>query len=139
MMSAIRPYFRTQLEAFGRKEHTKRDPHTVGESALKTTYHLQLGETNEDSSNQDSCEVHTPVTLRLYFPAQRDSVKEEAEALAQSEAVLLAILSAPNRLNAIGIKNIRFDTMALDPLSPSNDNGVIVKMVFQVKVIFSLR
>lgn len=133
-------YCRTRLKALGRTEW--RDPKFVNipRPRLDKAFHLTLEPSTGVSNNQDNQVTHTPVTVRLtYAPSRKPDDIADAATKWAHETVVADFLNPRNRLTQVGVKNVTFNTLAIEPLDGSNDNGVIVRLVFTMLVITSTR
>lgn len=134
-------YCRARLRALNRVEHTDTfNFNNIPKPRLSTAFHLELGASSGESNNQDHQTSRVPVTVRLpYAPARAvKSIRDSAVEFA--DTVRAEFLNPQNRLTQTNsIKNVFYNTMTLEPLADSNDNGLIVNIIFTVLVITSTR
>lgn len=134
-------YCRARLTALGRVEHVDTfNFNNIPEPRLSKAFHLELGASTGETNNQDHQTARVPVTVRLPFAPARlvKPIREEAAVFA--DTVIAAFINPRNRLTQTNsIRNVKFDTMTMDPLANSNDNGLIVNLIFTMLVITSTR
>ena len=134
-------YCRSRLLALGRTEHADTfNFENIAKTQLSRAFHLELGASRGESNNQDHQIAQVPVTVRLpYAPARAVGSIRDA-AVAFSDTVIAAFINPRTRLTQTNsIKNVQYDTMSLEPLDDSNDNGLKVILVFTMLVITSTR
>ncbi len=134
-------YCRTRLKALGRTEHTATfNYENTPRTRLATMFHVELGTTNGVSNNQDNQVGNVPVTVRIPFAPAREVMPIRDAAVVFADTVIADFLNPRNRLTqANSLKNVAFDSMNIEPLAESNDNGVVVVLGFSMLVITSTR
>lgn len=134
-------YCRTRLKALGRIEHVDTfNFENIPEPRLSKAFHLELQQSRGDKNNQDNQEASVPVTVRLPYAPARVVKPIRDEAVVFADTVIAAFINPRNRLTQTNsIRNVRYDTMTLDPLADSNDNGLIVNLTFTMLVITGTR
>jgi hypothetical protein len=134
-------YCRARLATLGRVEHVDNfNFDNIPRPRLDKSFHLELGVAGGDGNNQDNQVSRVPVTIRLpYSPAR--AVKDIRDAaVVYADTVIASFISPANRLTQTNsIKNVLYNTSALEPLAESNDNGLIVNLNFTMLVITSTR
>lgn len=140
MIDDVKPYARARMKKLGKTEWSDGfNFANIPRTLLDKSFHLELQEAQELSNNQDNLMVNQPFYLRL-FRAQvfkvRDAIDEEAAYL---KPVIDEFLAPKNRLTQPRIKNIVLNSVLIEKLDQSNDNGVIVKIAFTALVIRSTR
>lgn len=111
----------------------------VPSTLLDKSYHVEYGNPASKKISVDNQELTCPLTVRLWFSSQRNVKVGIDEAIKKADPVIAEFIAAKNRLTQTnGVKNCLFRDKSVDPLSDSNDNGVIVKIDFQCLVILSL-
>jgi len=139
VISDVLAYYRTRLKALGRTEWVDPDFATVPKPRLATAFHLQFGDIRGLSNNQSHQEIEVPVTVRLPYPPDRKPTTLIDTAVAYADIVLTDLLKAENRTTADGLIDVRFDTLSIEPLAETNDNGVVLVLGFTALVAISTR
>lgn len=138
---SVLDYCRVRLKVLGRVEHADTfNFENIAKPRLQAAFHLELGASQGVRNNQDNQTANVPVTVRLpYAPAR--AVKEIRDAaVAYADTVIAEFINPKNRLTQTnGIKNVQYNTMSLEPLSDSNDNGLKVILNFTMLVITGTR
>lgn len=141
MISSVKPYARARLDALGYREwidgfNFENIPPTLFDEA----YHIELGQGRGLQNNQDHQIIEMPFTVRLFlrgFLQPRDRI-DEATVIADS--IIASFIAPLNRLTQTpSLKNIRFDSVIIEPLAASNDNSLIVRLEFAALLITSTR
>ncbi len=134
-------YCRTRLAVLGRVEHSDTfNFENVPKPRLQAAYHLELGTTSGISNNQDNQVATVPVTVRLsYAPARLTKPIRDA-AVEFADIVIADFINPRNRLTQTNsLKNVQYSSMTLEPLAVSNDNGLIVNLIFTMLVVTGTR
>lgn len=132
-------YFRDRMTGLGRVEWKDPDFGTIPKTKLGRSFHLVHGQIRGVSNNQDYQSIDVDVVLRIPFAPDRRPTDLADEAAEFSDTVLADILSAKNRCVQTGIKNVTFNTMTLEKLADSNDNGVVIELSLTVLVLMGTR
>ncbi len=134
-------YCRVRLRALGRSEHVDVfNLENIAKPRLATAFHLELGNSSGESNSQDFQMSRVPVTVCLpYAPAR--AVKNIRDAAVEfADTVIAEFINPKNRLTQTNsIKNVQYNTMSLEPLDKSNDNGLKVNLIFTMLVVTSTR
>jgi hypothetical protein len=139
MMDAALSYSRARMVALGRTEWEDPDFSSIPKQRLSTSFHVTPGESRTLAVHNDNIDVECPVTVRVPYAPNRKPTNLADSAIAFGKSVVTTFLNPATRLTDSGIKNVRFGSMEIEPLSDSNDNGVIVKLEFIALVILSTR
>jgi hypothetical protein len=137
-VTAIRPYFRTQLDALGYREwkdgfNTSNIPATL----LKNSYHIEaVTGSRFGSYDQRTQDIEQDVTIRLFLKGYRYPADAIDDALSNIDTILTRVLEPSRRLGS-SIKNIYFQNYQVLPLSETNDNAAILEITFSCLIIFS--
>lgn len=139
-LASVKTYARARMVALGYTEWSDGfNYHNIPAQRLGDVFHVEFGTASGSAQHHDCQEIEVPFTVRLFEPTGKDPKTLIDRAVAATDAVLAEMLAATNRLTQSGIKNVRFDTMTIEPLDDSNDNGVIAKISFSALVIVSTR
>lgn len=132
-------YCRARLKVLGRTEW--RDPSFVNipRPKLSTSFHVTLEPSTGIRNNQDNQTIDSPITVRLPFAPDRRPTELADAAIVFGETVIADFIDPKNRLTQAGIKNVVFNTMSVEPLDGSNDNAVIIVLVFTILSVTSTR
>lgn len=136
----VKLYARTRMRALGYTEHTDGfNWKNIPSTKLDKAFHVELGEARGLSNNQDSQDIDAPFTIRA-FQAPRLGAKNLIDTgVSMADTIIADLLMASNRLTQTEIKTVRLNTVAVEPLDESNDNGIVVKINFTALVIISTR
>lgn len=133
----VRDYFRTRLDGLSFREWTDGfNTANIPSTILDRSYHLEVGRIIGSPANQHSHIYNYPLTVTLFFKGFRDPGEAIDEALDQAYEVTADILQTSVRLQTAGLKDIRPVSISNEPLAGSNDNGIIVKLVFDVYLLY---
>ncbi len=126
--------FQTQMDGLGYSEwqdafNIENIPSTI----LDTSYHIDLSTGEAAVINSSALQEIGTVVLRVFRKGFRDTVAMRDEMLAEKDTIICDILAPAVRLQS-GIKNIVYNSFALQPLSDSNDNSAILELNFSVVV-----
>lgn len=139
-ISAARGYLRARMTALGYTEWVDGfNFENIPATLLDTRFHLETGSMRGVSNNQDSQIVEIPITLRTFYAATRDPKTLIDDADSDAQTILSALLLGTNRLAYSGLQNLLFDTLDLEPLDKTNDNGIIMKIALRAVVLIATR
>lgn len=140
MISGARAYARSRLNAMGLKEWTDGfNWKNIPKSRLDEYYIIELGTVFGVQNNQDNQDMDVEFTIHLFKSPTRDPRALIDSAVSLGDTVIADFLAAGNRTTQAEIKNVRFNTLTIDPLDNSNDNGLEIKIAFMAHVIISTR
>jgi hypothetical protein len=138
-LTAVRPYFKTQLGTLGYKEHKDAfNVENVPSQALAKTYQLNIGSPRQVMVDQQSINIQTPVTLTMYGKAAKDTTISTDAAFEMVEEVVTLLMRPTNRLTQT-FKNLLLLSVEVVPIDESNDNAIEVRMNFEVHTILSFK
>jgi hypothetical protein len=129
----VRSYFRTRMDSAGFTEW--RDGfnfENLPSSILDRSYHIESGSIEATASNHQVHEFNCPVTLRLFLKGYLDPVQAIDDAYTDVESILSAILPPDERFGT-AVLDVVPGSITIVPLADSNDNSLIVEMVFSAK------
>lgn len=140
MISDVFDYARSRMKALGFKEWAggfalDNVPRTI----LDGTYSVQMNQVTGLSVSQDGQELEVPFTVRIYSAPGRDPSGLIDSMISKVDLVVSDFLKASHRTLHAGVKNIGFNSMVLEQLANSNDNGVIGVINFSAFVLISTR
>lgn len=124
--SSVRDYFEGIAGELGYRKHydgfaTDNIPGTT----YNKTYHVEAFEFNQDSSGQNALTVNCPVIVKLYFKAYRDVDAGIESATIAGEGYVESVLDSTNALQETYIRQVKFNSMSVDPYAGSNDNYIV--------------
>lgn len=137
-LSEVRPYFKARCLALsGFKEHKDAfNWENIGSTAFNRAFHIMLGDAAPLRTSQpNALEISQPVTVRLFFNGYRDPHGAVDTVVETSETLIKDCLKLTNRLGGVGLKNITFGSMAIEPFHASNDNAIISTLNFTALVM----
>jgi hypothetical protein len=139
MILAALTYSRARLKVLGRTEWTDPSFVNIPRPRLGTSFHVTQEPVPGISNNQDNQIMNVPITVRLPFAPNRKPTDLMDAATQFADTVIADFIDPKHRLTQTNLKTVYFNTMALDPLDDSNDNGVIVRLLFTMLVVTSTR
>lgn len=140
MISDVKPFFRARLNLLGYREWRDMNFKNIPQGVLNEKYHIDLGNSFGIQNNQDNQDIETEITIRLFRAPTNDPIGQLDKATEIADTVLADILSSRNRTTqASGMRNVRFNSLAIDPIDPSNDNGLEIRIALTAHVIISTR
>ena len=129
-LSAVRPFFRTRLNALGFKEHDDGfDDENRPQQKLEKLYRIESGPVTGGPANQSTHEFEFDVTLVITLRGNRSNVDLVDRAFEVSEDVLEDILQESVRVGT-DIKDIVPGVITVSPFTASDDNDLILSMGF---------
>ncbi len=134
-------YCRDRLSDLGRTEHVDVfNFENIPKPRLSSAFHLALGQSQGLTNNQDNQMANVPINVRLpYAPARLVKDVREA-AVVFADSVIASFIDPRNRTKQTNaIRNVTYNTMTLEPLADSNDNGLIINLLFTMLVVASTR
>jgi hypothetical protein len=140
MILAAQDYCQQRLATFKRIEW--RDPRwdNIPKPKLNTSYHLVQENALGISNNHDNQVMQVQFTVRLPFAPTRKPLDIADAATDFADTVIADFINPRNRLTQTnGLKNVTFNTMLIEPLADSNDNGVWVLLKFTMMIVTSTR
>lgn len=111
----------------------------IPDAKTDNAFHVRSGTARTISTSQDSYEMDVPCTVKIFRSPQMDvkSLIEDSEVMADD--VVKDLIAIRNRLNWPGIKNFTVNTVDIDPLRDSNDNGVVIKIECTARITIACR
>jgi len=129
-LAAVRPYFRTRLDALGYKEWSDGfNFANIPQTILDGSYHLEVGTAGGTKVGQLVTEIDFPITVRVFFQGYSDPRGRIDDAMAAADAILAEVLIESNSQGAT-IKAVLFDSVTVNPYDGSDDNDIILELVF---------
>lgn len=101
---------------------------------LERTYHVEAFSFVGAAQNQTVLDITAPVVVRLFFKGYKDVNQTILQATLAGEEYLEKVLASENRLTQQHIKNVILDQMVVEPYAASNDNSVVCRIEFSVKL-----
>lgn len=128
--AAVLPYFRARMSALGYAEWDDSfNFKNIPENIVNGAYHLEFETATSGPANQQPHRFDSPVILRVFFKGYRDTKQVRDDALTNADTILAEILDPNNRLGTT-LKDIVPSTIDIVTVDDSNDNDIILEMVF---------
>lgn len=132
-LSAVRPYFRNILDGLGFREHQEAFTfENIGSNILDNSYHLESGEVGYLLNNL-VFETQYPITVRVFKKGFRDTITMYDDIDGTADTILAAVLDTDARLGTT-IKNVEVLSSNSTPLDSTNDNAIILELVFTARL-----
>ncbi len=140
MIAGVFAYARARMKVLGYREWTGGfNYRIIPITQLDSSFHLELGKATGQGNNQDALIIRAPFTVRLFKGPASNIAKSIDQCITIGDAVIDDFLAAENRTTQVEVKNIEFESMSIDPLSDSDDSGVIIEINFRAYVIMPTR
>lgn len=134
--SAVRPFFRTQMEALGFEEHEDSvDFENVPSTALNNKFQLNTETATGSPTVQTAHSFDYNITMRVFLRSigrQNSATFDEADVLV--DRVFGRLLDASVRVGTT-IKDIVPNSVSKTALSSSNDNDLVIEFGFTVRLL----
>ena len=136
-LSAVRPLMRTQMDSLGYREWSDGfNFENIPSTIFDESYHLAVGVVSGSPADLSTHTFDYPVTLRVFLKGFRDPAEAIDDALLRSDEILGSFLAENIRAtNTNGIVNIAPGSVQVTPYDQTNDNAVILEMVFNFTLI----
>jgi len=136
-LDGVRDFYRGIINPLGFTEWDDGfNKSNIPSTILDRSYCFQIGRIVSGPANQLHHTFRYPLTLRVHLKGFRNTNAAIDEALTEAHNIIAGLLSPSNRLQTIGLKDIRPVTIDVQQLSDSNDNAVIVEMEFDNYLVF---
>ncbi len=134
-LGGIRPLFANVLSSLNYKEWPQAfNVNNIPANILTDSFHVAVAQVNAQTPDQQSHAFKTQVTVRVFFKGYRDPNAVKDAALDKAGLILNAILRPSVRLGTEGLQDIRPVSVNPVGLAGSNDNSLILEMVFEVSL-----
>ncbi len=137
-MEAIRPYFKTHLNALGFKEWKDAfNVSNIPSTLVQGSYHvLSPGGQRRAAYNQQDQGIIQNTQVRVFYKGYRSPADAVDAAMLGYNTILTRVLAPENRLGVV-VKNVFFDSMNIQPIDATNDNAAILEINFSCLIILS--
>lgn len=132
-LSAVLPFFRTQLAALGYKEWDDSfNFENIPSSLIDKRFHLELQDALGVRNNQLDQEISVPVLARIFLKGYRNTSSARDDAIARGQTILETILKPEVRVGEYpdGLKNVSLESMSTEAAKTSNDNLIVLNLTF---------
>lgn len=144
-LEAVKEYVRSRMTALTYIEWTDGFNFTnISSNLLNNRWHMEFGRADAVKQNQQPLELEWPFTLRIFKAPTIDPRTLIDQTIVSCDAILKDVLKAENRLKFAGtsalnsLKNLRFNSLRLEALNETNDNGVIGIMEFSAYIVVNI-
>jgi hypothetical protein len=128
----LRPFFAKLLTNLKYKEWPQAFAvDNIPANILTNSFHVAVGHISSAPAAHLVHEFKAPVTIRLFFKGYRAPNDAKDAALTQAHVILGAILKPDVRLTQEGLKDIRPGSITPVALAHTNDNSLILELVFE--------
>lgn len=99
---------------------------------LDRSFHLTVGQISSGPAVQLVHEFRVPIMVRLFFKGYRDPLSAMSAALSETDAIYAALLKPSVRLGGKdNLKDIRPVSVQPFPIDSTNDNSIILELLFE--------
>src|SRR4051812_13777603 len=128
MIADVFSYARTRLKVLGFGEWPDAFSYDgIPKTQIEKVYHLDLGTVKGVSNNQRSQLSEVPFTIRLFKTPSKSAIEQRDACVALGDRIINDFISAKNRFNQAGIKNVSFSSLAVEKIAKTNEAGSLVK------------
>lgn len=112
---------------------------SIPSTLMHRAFHIAPGQFDSGPANQNVHLFAAPYTIRIFFKGYRNPIDALNEAMNAASDVCEGLLRSAVRLSTPGIKDIRPRTIQPIQISTTNDNSVLVEMIFDVVLIYNFK
>lgn len=133
---AVRPYFRARFNTLGYTEWSDGfNYENIPENLIDKAYHIDDFEVSAESFNQTDLDLDCVVTTRVFLKGYRTPREALDIANERLDAIFREVLKPSNRLTGtLGLRNVLLTSVAKEPVALSNDNTILLSIVWSVQV-----
>lgn len=137
-LGEVRSFFKTNLESLDLREwadgfNTANIPATV----INGSFHIMIGNMALGAVNMQAHDVRMQIGIQLFFRGYRYPQDAKDAGLNKAQEVLNQLLKPSVRVNQSSeLKDIRPVSVIPRPLAESNDNSLILDMVFECFLLY---
>lgn len=133
-LSAVRTLFRERLEGLGFTEHDQPfQPNQIGETIIDDSFHMETGTISSSFANQIVHSFDFPIIIRVYKRGFVDLLTAYDDIHQTADDIYNDLLHPDIRIGT-DIKDIVPDTMDIVPVDASNDNILVLELVFTARL-----
>lgn len=134
----VLPHFATQCRALGYQEHEDAlNWRNIPASRVDKAFHLELGDTTNQKTDMWLLTLETPVTVRLFVKAGRDTKAARTKAIVDAKALIEQCTKATSVANS-NLKGVYYESTALVPIDDSNDNTLMIETKFTALTVLDI-
>lgn len=134
-LTAVRTYFRARMNERTYVEHTDGfNINNIPSTLLHKSYNLLSGPVRPIKQNQEVIEVNSEITVRFFLKGYRKPAEAIDLAIAEEEAIIKSSLNIVNKTLG-SLKNVVLISSDRTQLDETNDNSVVVNMIFSTMVM----
>ena len=136
--ASVRPYFRTQLESLGFIEWTDSFAiDNIPSTILDGRFHMLFDNISPLQLGGDTQDLDISMTLRVFRKGFRNASYAIDQLAIDGDNIIANVLKPINRLGII-IKNVKLNSVNIEPYGPSDDNIGVLIMGFTVFSVICL-
>lgn len=140
-VEVVKSYTRTRMHSLGyTKEHIDAfDDNTIDKAQMNKVYFIELKQMAQRvKTHNRHYEVRLPFEVHILRAPTKAPIALLDSALVAADAIVSDMTLATNKFaySNTKLKDVRFESMAVEPLAGSNDNSVRVVIRFQALVMF---
>lgn len=137
-LGEVQPFFADRLSGLGLKEWSDGfNVANIPSNILDGSFHVMVGNLSLGVVQQQVHEFKLSVTARLFFKGYRNPQTAKNIALNKAQEVFNDLLKPSVRLDQMSnLKDIRPVSCVASPLADSNDNSLILELVFECFLIY---
>lgn len=133
-LAAVRVFFRERMEGLGYTEHDQPfQPTVLAENIQDGSFHMETGVISSGPANQIVHDFEFPITIRVYKKGFADVLSAYDKIHEEADTILADLLDPLVRIGTI-IKDIVPDTVQPLPLDETNDNVIVLELVFTARL-----
>lgn len=133
-LGGVRTFIGNKLTTLGLKQWADGfNRENIPANILNKSFHIEHGTFAITVGGQQTHEFRGPMTVRVFFSGYRDPLTAKDTALQFANTIFEALLAPDFRLSeGTNLKDIRPVSVVPVPLAASNDNSLILELVFEL-------
>lgn len=137
-LGAVQPFFVNRLINLGFKEWADGfNVQNIPANLIDGAFHVMVGDMILGAVQQQTHDMKMQITVRLFFKGYKTPQAAKNAGLDSAQTVLNDFLKPSVRLGqANNLKDIRPVGLVAKPLADSNDNSLVLELVFECFLIY---
>ncbi len=132
-LGQLRPFFSGILTGLNLREWTQAfSVDNIPSSIVTESFHVGVGQISLANTELQLHRFKTMVTVRVFFKGYRDPNAVKDAALDKAQVILNAVCKPSVRLGTDGLADIRPVTVNPQALAATNENSLLLELVFEV-------
>lgn len=140
-LTEVRPYFRARLEAVGLTEWDDAfNVDNIPDTLIDGSFHISASPIRNVTLSQNDLQLEHEVSIKTFIKGYAQPKDALDKAMERLDAILKEVLKPSNRVTGTGgLRNVLFLSSEILPMAESQDNVVLVNVVFRVQINLDVR